>query len=488
MRTRLTARFVIGHDGIDHVIHEDGEVVYEDDRVIHVGHGWSGELDHDIDEGLALIGPGFVDLNALGDIDHAVFDTYQDADLGRGLFWSEDYLGRRRDVFSREEEAFKRRYAFGQLLLNGITTALPIASEAYKAWAETAEEMHDAAEAAADLGLRVYLGPSYRSSVPAMDRSGVPFLHEDLVLGKAGLDAAIGFVEEVDGTHGGLVRGMLAPSRIENHPLEELRRTREASDALGCPVRLHAGQTLAEVATLERAHGMRPIELLDAIGFLGPRTLVPHAWAVAGHSQIEATGTADLDALATSGTTVVFCPMAVARFAVVVESFDRYLQHGIRMGMGTDTAPPDMIRALDTGMVLTKAVERTKRAGSVGDLYRAATTGGADALGRPDLGQLSPGAQADIAVFSFADPRFGPVDDPIRSLVLNGNGRDTTRVVVAGRTVVEDGRLPGVDEDADRARAQAYLATYRASYCERDYQRRPESALFPPTFRTETRR
>ena len=486
MKTRLRARYVVGHDGKDHVVHLDGEVVYEGERIVYVGRSYDGPVDVDIDEGLALIGPGFIDLNALGDIDHAVFDTYQDAGLGRGLVWSEDYLTRRRTVFGREDAAFNRHYAFGQLLLNGITTALPIASEVYQGWAETHDQLADAAQVAAELGLRVYLGPSYRSSVPAMSAAGEPFLHAEPELGRDGLDTAIRFARDFDGSHRGLVRGMLAPSRIENHPVDELRRTKAASDELGCPVRLHAGQTLTEVGVLESAYGKRPIELLDEIGFLGPQTLIPHAWAVSGHSQIPATGSRDLDALRDSGSTVVFCPMAVARYAVVLESFDRYLHHGIRMGMGTDTAPPDMIRALDTGMVLTKAVERTKWSGSVADLYRAATTGGADALGRPDLGRLTAGAQADLAVFDLSNPRFGPVDDPIRSLVLMGNGRDTRRVVVAGRTVVEDGSLPGVDHAAERERAQEYLATYRASYSERDYLHRSERELFPPSFRMES--
>ncbi|WAM18975.1 chlorohydrolase family protein [Rhodococcus sp. JS3073] len=486
MRTRITARFVVGYDGTDHLVYENGEVVYEDDQVIHVGHGYDGPLDADRDEGLALVGPGFVDLNALGDIDHAIFDTYQDAELAKGLRWSADYLARRHDVFTSDEEAFKRRYAFGQLLLNGITTALPIASEIYKGWAETYDEMASAAESAAEVGLRVYLGPSFRSAVPIIDTDGRGRLHHDPALGERGLDEAIRFARDVDGHRAGLVRGMLAPSRIETMDLAALRRAREASDDLGCPIRLHAGQTLDEVDVLQHEHGLRPIELLESIGFLGPRTLIPHAWAVSGHSQMPAAAhlSSDLDVLRDSGTTVIFCPMAVARYAVVLESFDRYLSHGIRLGMGTDTAPPDMIRAMDTGMVLTKAIERSKSAGSCRDLYRAATVGGADALGRPDLGRLAPGTQADITVVDLTGTRVGPVDDPIRTLVLNCNGRDVKTVVVAGRTVVEDGALPGVDPERDRARAQHYLDRYRASYTDRDYLSRREHDLFPPTFRT----
>jgi 5-methylthioadenosine/S-adenosylhomocysteine deaminase len=177
--------------------------------------------------------------------------------------------------------------------------------------------------------------------------------------------------------------------------------------------------------------------------------------------------------------------MAVARYAVVLESFDRYLSRGIVMAMGTDTAPPDMVRAMDTGTVLTKAVERVKSAGSVADLYRAATLGGAAALGRDDLGRLAAGAQADLVTFDLTRPHFGPVDDPIRSLVMNGNGRDVRRVVVAGRTTVDNGRVVGVDHEVSRARAQAIHNKYRASYPERDHLRRPEHELLPPSFRME---
>lgn len=488
MRTRIRARFVVGYDGRDHVVHENGEIVYDGDRIVHVGGPFTGSVDVETDEGDALVGPGFVDLNALGDIDHAVFDTYQPAHLASGLVWSQEHLGRRREVFTVQERASIRQLAFQQLLLNGITTAMPIASEVYTAWAESYDDLAVAAEAAAGLGLRVYLGPSYRASVPVVDARGRPFAFEDVLLGERGLDEAIRFAQDFDGAFGGLVRTALLPSRIENQTTELLQRTRRAGDEGGWPIRLHAGQTMAEVGAIERRHAMRPIEYLDAIGFLGPRTAIPHAWAVDGHSQMPAAGHEDLDRLARSRTTVIFCPMAVARYGVVLESFDRYLSHGIVMAMGTDTAPPDMLRAMDTGMVLTKAVERVKSAGSVADLYRAATLGGGAALGRDDLGRLAPGAQADLVTFDLTRPHFGPVDDPIRSLVMNGNGRDVRRVVVAGRTVVDDGRVVGVDHQASRVRAQAIHDKYRASYPERDHLRRPERDLFPPSFRMERHR
>ena len=75
-------------------------------------------------------------------------------------------------MYSAEELAFQKRYAFAQLLRNGITTALPIASLFYREWGETADEFAAAADIAAELGLRVYLGPAYRSGNQVVDAAG----------------------------------------------------------------------------------------------------------------------------------------------------------------------------------------------------------------------------------------------------------------------------------------------------------------------------
>jgi len=72
MKTLLTAEFVIGFDGEDHVIIENGQVVYEDDTIIYVGKNYQGEYDDKIDAGRSVISPGFIDLNALGDIENAI--------------------------------------------------------------------------------------------------------------------------------------------------------------------------------------------------------------------------------------------------------------------------------------------------------------------------------------------------------------------------------------------------------------------------------
>ena len=77
-----------------------------------------------------------------------------------------------------------------------------------------------------------------------------------------------------------------------------------------------------------------------------------------------------------------------------------------------------------------------------------ATTGGADALGRPDLGRLAPGCKADIVLVRTDTPKATPVYDPFKFLVLAATGGDVDRVIVDGRTIVRDGEVLTIDVPA----------------------------------------
>lgn len=74
-----------------------------------------------------------------------------------------------------------------------------------------------------------------------------------------------------------------------------------------------------------------------------------------------------------------------------------------------------------------------------------ATTGGADGLGRPDLSRLAAGCKADIVLVRTDTFKASPVYDPFKFLVLSTNGDDVDRVIIDGRTVVQDGVVLNVD-------------------------------------------
>jgi cytosine/adenosine deaminase-related metal-dependent hydrolase len=160
----------------------------------------------------ALIAPGFIDLDALADLDTTILGFDNQPGWRKGRVWPQSYMDRGPvEMYGVEELAFQKRYAFAQLLRNGITTALPIASLFYREWGETAEEFAAAADIAGDLGLRVYLGPAYRSGNQVVDASGTIGAYFDEARGLSGLETAIAFCRAHEGRHGGLVRTSWRP-------------------------------------------------------------------------------------------------------------------------------------------------------------------------------------------------------------------------------------------------------------------------------------
>lgn len=484
MIKKLKAKYVIGFDGDDHVILKDSEVVYENDTIIYVGKNYPREVDEVIEAGNAVISPGFIDLNALGDIDHDILHLEASSDKQKNLLWSKSYVENgHHEVMTAEEEAFKSLYAYSQLILHGITTAMPITSVFYKEWAETYEELAAAANHAGRLGLRIYLGPSYQSGIRVVEPDGTIKRYWDEEAGREGLERAVKFVEEFDGAYNGLVKGMLAPERIECQTEESLKQTKYYSEILDVPIKLHAAQGSYEYHTILEKHGMTPIQYLYHLGFLGPKTGIPHAHFIAGFSEALAGEGDDLALLTETNTTVIHCPLIIGRHASALESFAKYKRSGINLAMGTDTFPPDMFQNIRTGSMLSRLIEKDVEDSTYADLYRAATLGGANFLGRKDLGRIAVGAKADIIVIDLDGFHMGVIDDPIRTIIASGSGRDVKLSIINGRLVMQDRKIPGLDLEEIKSKGQKYFNKMRKGYLERDYQQLPENELLSSSFK-----
>ncbi|SIR08295.1 amidohydrolase family protein [Bosea sp. TND4EK4] len=484
-RILLTARWLVGHKDGRHRLYENGEIVFEGGAVVFVGHRFPGEVARRIDYGQAVIGPGFIDCDALSDLDTTILGYDNQPAWKKGRVWPRSYLeAGPYEMYSREELAFQKRHAFAALIRNGITTALPIASLFYRAWGETVQEFEDAAEAAASLGLRAYLGPAYRTGNQLVEADGTIATHYDEERGLAELDAAIDFARRHEGAAGGLILGMLAPDRIETSTAELLRRTAAASRDLDIPVRLHCCQSKIEYDLVLAQHGMSPPEWLESLGFLNERCLLPHGTVVSGSRLVERPGR-DLEIIRDAGASIVHCPLVSGRHGSAIDHFGRYHAMGLKLAMGTDTSPPDMVMNLQVGMILARTMAGNAAAVRSEDYYDAATIGGADALRRPDLGRLQPGARADIVVFDLDRPHTGQVIDPIQTMLLTGHGRDVSTVVIDGRFVMEDRVIPGIDEAADNARAQRQFEGLMARYPQRTHNHPPVSEIFSSSYPIE---
>ncbi|MFC6445143.1 amidohydrolase family protein [Shinella zoogloeoides] len=472
-RTALFARWIVAHENGRHRLLTDGEIVIEGQEVIYVGPRFPGEVARRIELGDTLVSPGFVDLDALSDLDTTVLTIDYGPGWAKGRVWPRSYVDRGPyEMYTPEQLVFQKRFAFAQLLLNGITSALPIASLFYREWAETAAEFEGAADAAGDLGLRVWLGPAYRSGGMVCEAPGVLEPVFDEARGLKGLEDAIAFAGRIAGRHEGLVQAMLAPDRVETSTLALLQRTMAASAEMNLPVRLHMAQGKMERQTVARLHGTTAPQWMARHGLLNERLIAPHA--------VEAEPE-DLDLYARHGVTIAHCPLVYARGGEYLNAFRRCRDLGIRVGMGTDTTPPDMVLNMAVAL-MTGRIASGEDGLSTAEVFDAATLGGADALGRSDIGRLQPGSKADIAIFDLSDPRFAPTVDPVQSLIFGATGRVTRAVFVDGRLSMLDGEVAGIDIKAARRQAQAQFDGLVAKYPERAWGHPSVESMFPPTY------
>ncbi len=495
--TAVRAAFVIAFDerragGPGFVGLRDAVVHVRGDRITAVAHGADGAAlealaDDTIDLGESLLMPGLIDLEGLVDIDHLLLDSWWSPGHEARLEWSEDYARAPREVLEPEERSALRRYGLVQLLLHGITSAMPISTEIHGAWAETHDDLLDTARTASELGIRTFLGPSYRSGVHVTRSDGSAGIHWDEAKGEAAFADAVRFLATVDALDDPLVTGVLVPCRIETVSDAILAETGRVSAERGVLVRAHATQGLdSEIGVLERGRGTSPLDLLDRSGLLNERLILAHGVYLDVHPDVYGEDHGDLARLAAAGVSIAHCPLTNARYAFWLEQLSQYLDAGVNIGLGTDSFPPDLVRAIDAGVQLAKAQHGDLGRGMLAEYVEAATLGGARALHRPDLGRIEAGAAADLVAFSLADPRMGAIDDPVRTLVLAGTGRDACFSMVAGRIVMRDGEVPGVDLAVLRAEGQRIFEKLRAAYPERDALAgtggSSEAELFPPVF------
>ena len=170
------------------------------------------------------------------------------------------------------------------------------------------------ARAVADSGLRAVIG------APLIDRGDPAGLGELQRAAADGLAALEGTPDTITAS--------LAPHAIYTVSNESLRWIAIESERLDMPIQIHASETEGEVEACIAANGMRPIELLDALGILGPRTFLAHSvWLDEREREL----------IADRGATVVTNPVANMKLAVGA-AFDLAAtqRHGIPVGLGTD--------------------------------------------------------------------------------------------------------------------------------------------------------
>jgi cytosine/adenosine deaminase-related metal-dependent hydrolase len=272
--------------------------------------------------------------------------------------------------------------------------------------------------------------------------------------GSKGLKSAVDFVRRFNGACGGRLSALLYPGHVDSCTPALLRDTKSAAREIGVRIQIHATINLFEFHTVMRRERCTPIELLRKIAFLDDQVSLSHCIFISGHSWLAFPYGDDLKIIADSGASVAYSPLKYLKLGILMESFDRYRAAGINMGIGTDTYPKDIISDMRYAALASRVADKSFLSGHPRDVYNAITLGGAEMLGRDDLGRLHKGAKADIAIINLRDIAFGAVRDPIRSLMETAVSRDVRTVIVDGETLVDGGKYLRLNEQELLERVQ----------------------------------
>lgn len=434
MRTRVDAGFVIGWDGESHRILRDCVVVYEGDTIVHVGKSYSGQVDEVVDASRQMVIPGFVNLHS--HITQSPLSMGLKEDMPRNAripgsgtlsanpWVPEDWMG----------EAMARSSVY-ELLRSGVTTLVELGAPDWLGYRESVDII-------GGYGIRTYMSAGYRSGVRVDGE-----LSHDNEMGFKQMENALRYQKELEGSHDDRMRFILYPRTADLVSPELFKETMRVAEERDLPVETHAAQFYGELRDIKKLYGVDPIRYLHDLGVLTPRTILGHVIYITSHQEIKETVDApDLDLIANGGSTVAHCPWVFARVGRALESYSMYRDRGVRIGLGTDIFPQNMLNEIRLGAVISKVIDCDSVAGTAADLFNSATVYGADALGRGDLGRIAVGAKADLVFINLDSVRMRPVRDPVRNLVYAASEEDVDRVVIDGRVVVEDGKVLGMDE------------------------------------------
>ena len=317
-------------------------------------------------------------------------------------------------------------------------------------------------EAVRGMGLRLHL---VRGSMTAMEGNLQAELAPALGAHMSGLidrpasvlaDMKRTIARHHDTSHGAMIQVALGPTTPTYDDLDFLRAVATLARENTVGLHMHVHPQDAERAGAEARFGRGPVELLDDVGFLSPRTWLAHATRLSDD---------DMALLATRGVGVAHCPRMVMRLGARITRVHAMRRAGMPVAVGVDGGASN-----DSGSMLGEmraALLLHRLAGGGGevpwedwldpyDLLLMATRVPAGLIGRPDIGQLAPGFCADLTAFDMRGVGFaGARLDLLAGLLLAGDDTRASLVMTGGIPRVRDGRLLGCDEHALRSAVDA---------------------------------
>jgi len=217
---------------------------------------------------------------------------------------------------------------------------------------------------------------------------------------------------------------------------------------------MHLLETEWEIKHSLQDYDKNPLRRLNDLKLLNPRLQAVHMTQLS---------TDDITELAETGAHVIHCPQSNLKLASGICPLASLLKAGVNVSLGTDGAASnndlDLLAEAQTAALLAKGISGDAEAVNAVQALEMITINGAKALGMESLiGSIEPGKQADLCAIDLSCPETQPLHHVVSQLIYAASRRQVSDVWVAGRRVLDSGRLTSIDLEETTGRARLWAA------------------------------
>ena len=262
--------------------------------------------------------------------------------------------------------------------------------------------------------------------------------------GELGLKENAGFIDNARAA-GGMVQGMMCYHTTFTCSEAFIRRAFDLAGERGVKVHMHLSEGTNEPAYCLEHYGRRTVEQYAHWGLLGSQMLASQC------VQIDAS---EIRLLAKNGISVSHMPLSNCEVGGGFSPVPEMLDAGIPVALGTDGYINNFFEVMRGAFLMHKARLQDPTVMPAATVWKMATEHGAMALGIDNIGRLEPCCAADLITIDLDLPTPPEPHNLYDQVLLWRNPEQVRNVMVAGRFLMRDGEIPGVDEEAIRERAR----------------------------------
>ncbi len=410
-----------------------GHILIENDKIISIGpNEYDGGFDEVIDAAGMVVLPGFINTH------HHLFQSLtrniprmQNQEL---FGWLVNHYEVWREI--NEEAIFtSTKTGLLELMLSGTSTS---SDHLYLFPEKCNDQLIDIEiEAAKELGIRFQ--PTRDSMSLSKKNGGLP--PNDVVQSEEKiLQDSLRLIDKyLDASDGAMIRISLAPCSPFSVTSELMKQTVRLAKEKNLMFHTHLAETIDEENFCIEKFGMRPAEYLESLSWISKNCWVAHAVHLSDE---------EIEKMGACGMGISHCPSSNMRLGSGIARIKEMLNAGIAISLGVDGSASNdssnMLSEIRQAMLLSR-LRKPKFWLTAREVLHIATRGGAAALGRDDIGELSVGKQADIVLFSLDYLEYaGSLSDPLAALVFTQRMRAVDHLIINGKIQVSNG-VPNIN-------------------------------------------